>query len=75
MSTAETLVDIYKSLLSFDSSTLKKVRAYVNSLKSDGWDSLSKQQQGKIEEAILSLKNGEGKSHEKVMAKYKGKYL
>jgi hypothetical protein len=78
MSTAETLVDIYRTLLSLDSKTLTKVRSYINSLKSestDGWDGLTTTQQKEIENAIHSLENGEGIPHKKVMAKYKGKYL
>ena len=61
-----------------DSKTLKVVYSLLSKQakqKTDGWDSLTKQQQKEIEEAIHSLEKGDGIPHEKVMAKYKGKYL
>ena len=61
-----------------DSKTLKAIYALLSKKtkqKTDGWDTLTKQQQKEIEDAIHSLEKGEGIPHEKVMAKYKGKYL
>lgn len=79
MSTAELKSNLYKLIESInDSKTLNAIYALITSKakeKTDGWDALTKQQQKEIEDAIRSLENGEGIPHEKVMAKYKGKYL
>ena len=79
MSTAEIKSSLHSLIDTMnDSKTLKAIYMLLSKSakqKVDGWDTLTKRQQKEIEDAINSIENGEGVPHEKVMAKYKGKYL
>ena len=50
---------------------LRQVKAVIEAYKTDLWDELSDRHKHRIATARRQLKNGEGKSHNSVMKKYK----
>jgi hypothetical protein len=76
MSTAELKYTLFKVIDAInDNKTLKDIYSFVSTkTDSDFWDSLTETQKEEIEAALKELDAGLGISHEKVMAKYKGKY-
>jgi hypothetical protein len=77
MSTAELKYTLFKFIDAInDNKTLKDIYSFV-SKKADNnfWDSLTEEQKAEIESALKELDAGLGTPHEKVMAKYKGKYI
>lgn len=77
MSTAELKYTLFKVIDAInDNKTLKDIYSFVSQKTgSDFWDSLTDEQKKEIEAALKELDAGQGIPHEKVMAKYKGKYV
>jgi hypothetical protein len=77
MSTAELKYTLFKVIDAInDSNTLKDIYSFVSKkADADFWDNLSGEQKAEIETALKELDAGMGIPHEKVMSKYKGKYL
>lgn len=77
MSTAELKYTLFKVIDSIeDGKTLKDIFSFVSKrTDKDFFDSLTKEQKQEIANALKELDSGLGISHDKVMAKYKGKYL
>lgn len=77
MSTSELKYSLFKAIDTIeDSKTLKAIYTFIRKKTSeDFWDTLSAEQKGEIEAALKELDAGKGIPHEKVMAKYKGKYV
>jgi len=77
MSSTELKYTLFKVIDSInDAKTLKDIYSFITK-KSDVefWDTLTKEQKEEIEEALKELDAGLGIPHEKVMSKYKGKYI
>jgi len=75
MSTTELKYSLFKIIDTInDSKKLKDIYSFVSE-KADIWDSLTDEQKEEIEQALKELNKGLGIPHEKVMAKYKGKYV
>lgn len=77
MSTLELKYSLFKIIDSInDSKKLKSIFKLVsNSVETNFWDKLTREEKAEIETAIAELDAGKGISHEKVMSKYKGKYI
>jgi len=77
MSTTELKYSLFRAIDSInDSKTLKDIYSFISKkTKTDFWESLTKAQKDEIEKALKELDSGAGIPHEKVMAKYKGKYV
>lgn len=77
MSTAELKYTLFKVIDAInDNKTLKDIYSFVSKKTgADFWDSLTIEQKNEIESALKELEGGQGVSHEKVMAKYKSKYM
>ena len=77
MSTAEIKYTLFKVIDSIDDGkTLKDIYSFVTKrTDADFMDTLSKEQKEEIASALIELDSGMGIPHEKVMAKYKGKYV
>ena len=77
MSTAEIKYTLFKVIDSIeDSKALKDIYSFVTKrTDADFFDGLTEEQKAEITSAISELDTGLGIPHEKVMAKYKGKYI
>jgi hypothetical protein len=77
MSTAEIKYSLFRIIDAInDSKTLKDIYSIVSKkTDTDFWDTLTLKQKEEIETAIKELDAGLGIPHEKVIAKYKGKYI
>ncbi|HEV7229890.1 MAG TPA: hypothetical protein VGO45_01095 [Bacteroidia bacterium] len=77
MSTSELKYTLFRAIDTInDNKTLKDIYSFISKkTKTDFWESLSKDQKEEIEKALKELDSGAGVPHEKVMAKYKGKYV
>lgn len=77
MSTTELKYTLFKAIDSInDTKILKEIYNLVaNKTNSDFWENLTAAEKAEIENAIKELDAELGIPHEKVMAKYKNKYL
>ena len=77
MSTTELKYTLFKVIDAInDNKTLKDIYSFVaKKTDTDFWDTLTEEQKMEIEAALKELDSDLGIPHEKVMAKYKGKYL
>ena len=77
MSTAEIKYTLFKVIDAIqDNQQLKDIYSFITKkAETDFWDTLSVDQKQEIEKALQELDEGLGIPHEKVMAKYKNKYL
>lgn len=77
MSTSELKYTMFKVIDSInDSKTLSEIYNFITKKSDvDFWDKLTDAQKKEIETALKELDEGKGIPHEKVMAKYKGKYI
>ena len=72
MNISVTKVELAKNLLDTNSEVLlRQVKAILNSYKTDLWDELTEQQKKSVKRAKQQIENGESKSHQVVMKKYK----
>ncbi|MFI5151574.1 MAG: hypothetical protein ACHQRM_17755 [Bacteroidia bacterium] len=77
MSTSELKYTLFRAIDTInDNKTLKDIYTFISrKTKADFWETLTKDQREEIEKALKELDSGAGIPHEKVMAKYKGKYV
>jgi hypothetical protein len=77
MSTAEIKYTLFKVIDSIDDSkTLKDIYSFVTKRTDiDFMETLTKEQKEELISALNELDSGLGVPHEKVMSKYKGKYV
>jgi len=77
MSTSELKYTLFRAIDTInDNKILKDIYSFVSQkTKTDFWETLSKEQKEEIEKALKELDSGAAIPHEKVMAKYKGKYI
>ncbi len=72
MNISFTKVELAKNLLDTNSEVLlRQVKVVLNSYKTDLWDELTEQQKKSVKRAKQQIENGESKSHQVVMKKYK----
>ncbi len=77
MSTSELKYNLFKIIDSInDAKALKDIYSFITKKSdSDFWNALSSEQKEEIAAALKELDEGLGIPHEKVMSKYKGKYI
>ena len=77
MSTTELKYNLFKVIDSInDNKALKDIYSFITKkTDADFWDALTLEQKEEINAALKELDAGLGIPHEKVMAKYKGKYI
>jgi hypothetical protein len=77
MSTSELKYTLFRAIDTInDNKTLKDIYSFISKkTTTDFWETLTKDQKEEIEKALKELDSGAGIPNEKVMAKYKGKYV